>query len=326
MLNKQIHYSNQQLQSWVDGLIYKGKTVIGPVKKNGVTCFSEIKNFNELILNERTVYSAKEVVLPKYDILFKFAKEKDKVFISKNENSLNNVIVIGLRPCDNEGFDYLRLFFKSDPDILQKLNTFISVTIACEKKFDGCFCEELGIDKNYSDKTDVLIKTSENGYDIYFNDRGNEILSPQASDVKPAEIKKPVPNVSIDNKVAYLKKLSEQYNSEKWKIVSMGCLGCGSCAFVCPTCTCFDVQDEGNTQNGQRLICWDACEMGLFTKHASGHNPRPSQVERRRHRIMHKFVYTQDTEGKISCVGCGRCIAACPAHLNIYNQALQILQ
>ncbi len=59
-----------------------------------------------------------------------------------------------------------------------------------------------------------------------------------------------------------------------WVEQSLRCLGCGACAFVCPTCACFDIQDEARPLRATRLRCWDSCGFGLFTLHTSGHNPR----------------------------------------------------
>ena len=63
----------------------------------------------------------------------------------------------------------------------------------------------------------------------------------------------------------------------------------------------------------------------LFTLHASGANPRQSGKERMRQRVMHKFKYFVDNNGKAACTGCGRCIRYCPVNLDI-RDVLNILQ
>ncbi len=42
------------------------------------------------------------------------------------------------------------------------------------------------------------------------------------------------------------KTLTGLFAKEKlWEEQSLRCIGCGACAYVCPTCACFDIQDEG---------------------------------------------------------------------------------
>ena len=96
-----------------------------------------------------------------------------------------------------------------------------------------------------------------------------------------------------------------------------GCIGCGACTFVCPTCQCYDIKDF-NTGNGvQRYRCWDSCMYSDFTMMAHGNN-RTSQMQRFRQRFMHKLVYfPANNDGMYSCVGCGRCVEKCPSSLNI---------
>jgi len=94
-------------------------------------------------------------------------------------------------------------------------------------------------------------------------------------------------------------------------------VGCGSCAFVCPACHCFDIVDEGSEKSGKRRKFWDACGFWKFTHHASGHNPRDFQPKRYRNRIMHKFKYYDDKFGQTLCTGCGRCVRLCPVGIDI---------
>ena len=119
-------------------------------------------------------------------------------------------------------------------------------------------------------------------------------------------------------------KAQNSFESPVWLEQSLRCIGCGACAYVCPTCACFDMQDETTGSKGQRVRCWDSCGFGLFTLHTSGHNPREVQSQRWRQRIMHKFSYMPDRLSVYGCTGCGRCSRACPVDMNILENLISI--
>jgi formate hydrogenlyase subunit 6/NADH:ubiquinone oxidoreductase subunit I len=102
-----------------------------------------------------------------------------------------------------------------------------------------------------------------------------------------------------------------------WNRLTESCIGCGACTYLCPTCHCFDIADEQHHYQGRRIRTWDSCQYPQFTRHASGHNPRPARKHRLRQRFMHKFSYTVEKSGDIYCVGCGRCVVHCPVNLDI---------
>ena len=112
-------------------------------------------------------------------------------------------------------------------------------------------------------------------------------------------------------------KLASSFDDPAWQSLQEKCLGCATCAYVCPTCHCFDIQDENKRGKGRRVRLWDSCQLCQFTLHTSGHNPRPSGKERLRQRVMHKFNYFKTNNGQIACVGCGRCIKECPVNMDI---------
>ena len=64
----------------------------------------------------------------------------------------------------------------------------------------------------------------------------------------------------------------------------------------------------------RRIRIWDTCQSCLYTLETSGHNPRPAKIQRCRNRIMHKFSYYPSNYDCLGCVGCGRCITACPVN------------
>jgi sulfhydrogenase subunit beta (sulfur reductase) len=107
------------------------------------------------------------------------------------------------------------------------------------------------------------------------------------------------------------------FDAPIWEAFAATCLGCGACAYACPTCHCFDITDEARKGNGQRVRSWDSCAFSLFTLHGSGHNPRETQGARLRQRILHKFLYCPENFDEVFCVGCGRCVTACPSGVDL---------
>ncbi len=103
-----------------------------------------------------------------------------------------------------------------------------------------------------------------------------------------------------------------------WEDISFACINCGTCTFLCPTCWCFDLQDEVHGKSGKRLKNWDSCMFPLFTMHTTGHNPRGTKLQRVRQRFMHKLKYFVDKYNTgTMCVGCGRCVRQCPVNIDI---------
>ena len=114
---------------------------------------------------------------------------------------------------------------------------------------------------------------------------------------------------------AYLPKLlGKAYDHPVWEERAKTCFSCGSCNQVCPTCYCFNVQDDVNwdMKTGKRERAWDGCLLDGFTKVAGEHEFRKQRADRFRHRLYRKAKYVPEKiGGQIACVGCGRCIAAC---------------
>ena len=76
------------------------------------------------------------------------------------------------------------------------------------------------------------------------------------------------------------------------KIVFIACSGSRDPAKGIPYCSkicCMYTAKHGT--KGKRLRCWDSCGFALFTLHTSGHNPRQTQAQRWRQRLLHKFSY-----------------------------------
>jgi ferredoxin len=122
-------------------------------------------------------------------------------------------------------------------------------------------------------------------------------------------------------------RLRESYASPMWREIAERCVSCGSCTLVCPTCMCFDVEDQldSDLAGGCRVRRWDSCQRCAFASVGSGENFREGAGERIRHRIFCKEVYAFDRLGRSECVGCGRCTAACTMGIDLLAIANQVL-
>ena len=110
-----------------------------------------------------------------------------------------------------------------------------------------------------------------------------------------------------------------------WSEIGDRCIACTGCNLVCPTCTCFGVQDWRYAGGVERSRMWDSCQLEGFMREASGHNPLGSEGQRTRRRIHHKLAADPLRWGEISCFVCGRCDAVCPTGIGIQSVAAEIV-
>ena len=113
--------------------------------------------------------------------------------------------------------------------------------------------------------------------------------------------------------------------SRHWDDVASRCLACGNCTLVCPTCFCTSVDDETDLSGdlASRVRHWDSCFTGDFS-YLHGGSVRSSVKSRYRQWATHKLASWYDQFGTSGCVGCGRCIAWCPAAIDITQEAAAV--
>ena len=115
--------------------------------------------------------------------------------------------------------------------------------------------------------------------------------------------------------------MAASYDNPIWEETARECVGCGTCNLVCPTCYCFNVEEEVDitVTGGKRERHWDGCMLREFSEVAGGEIFREPLAARQRHRVLRKFKYLSDDTGHPWCVGCGRCTAACTAGISIVS-------
>lgn len=112
------------------------------------------------------------------------------------------------------------------------------------------------------------------------------------------------------------------FDSPFWEEYTDRCIACGRCNFVCPTCTCFTMQDIFYTDNGkagERRRVWASCHVDGYTDMAGGHGFREKKGQRMRFKTMHKISDYNKRFGSQMCTGCGRCDDICPEYISFSN-------
>lgn len=305
--------------------------VIAPVKKREKVFFGRTNNFSDTVFDYvQTAFSGKSAVFPRCEELIKYSKTETGFSVSDPEFSDKEIVLFGVKPCDAGTFAYLNDFFtKENPDVhfQNRMKRLTVISITCKTHDDNCFCTSVGNSPGDTKGADICLTEIENGdfYAEILTDKGNETVSRTQSvftDTNAIDKSKYVTKVPevFDLKTLQAKIKDGVYDNPSWQFNSLACLGCGACAYSCPTCTCFDIQDESKLDGGSRVRTWDTCALGLFTLHTSGHNPRHDQTQRWKQRILHKFDYSERNFGQVTCVGCGRCSRNCPAQMSILEQ------
>lgn len=303
-----------------------GRRLLAPVETEGRIELGEVEVPPQVArAYVQTILSAKEVVFPKVERLLSYTLAPGQVDLEDAAPKAVPTVVFGVRPCEAKAFAALDAVFNwdsRDTFFNARIEHLAVIGVGCTQSDEACFCTSVGGGPTDPAGSDILLTPTEGGYLAeVLTDKGRAIqaLAPGIFKVCGDEEK-----ASVIAKVeqafdqpALTGKLPGLFDSRIWVEQSLRCVGCGACAFVCPTCVCFDIQEESDPRKGQRLRCWDSCGFHLFTRHASGHNPREVQSARWRQRIQHKFSYYPERYGMLGCVGCGKCTRACPVDMNL---------
>jgi ferredoxin len=302
--------------------------VFGPVERDDILGLELLRSSDEVVLDFfNTRQAPKEIFFPRSETLFTY-QEGEILPVSLPEEQR---VVFGIRPCDARSAVLLDLVFDTadyqDPYYVNRRENTVLVGLACNKPQSTCFCTVLGGGPFSVDGLDQLWTDLGDRYLVEAITERGEALVAESSHFREATAEdvglkaglaaRVEEAISGPNVQGIKERLDAIYDDPFWDEMHLKCLGCGACTYLCPTCHCFDIVDEGNSVRGQRVRNWDTCQFALFTHHTSGHNPRPSGKERMRQRMMHKFNYFVENQGEIACVGCGRCVRHCPVNLDI---------
>ncbi|MHA2094329.1 MAG: 4Fe-4S dicluster domain-containing protein [Candidatus Hodarchaeales archaeon] len=310
--------------------------VYAPTNKKGNISFEKIEKSEDIVLDYlNSKIPPKSVLFPQMEVLFEYTLEEKDVEITDRQDLDQKILIFGIRPCDAYSFELFANFFSShgnfkDEIYLKKKENTTLIGIGCNTPRSTCFCTSVEGNPFNKENMDVFLTDLGDTYLVEgISDKGKEIVKKMSwlSDATEGDVKKSTElakqaEESITSKIdskTIVENLETNFEHPVWEEISESCIGCGSCSYMCPTCTCFDVIDETDQYNnrGRRVRIWDTCQSCLYSLETSGHNPRDTKIQRCRNRIMHKFSYYPENYELLGCVGCGRCIAVCPANNDI---------
>ncbi|WP_238900236.1 anaerobic sulfite reductase subunit AsrA [Clostridium sp. YIM B02500] len=278
--------------------------------------YGEIKTIDDIVFDQKAQYSYKEVLLPISQTLFYFTEDSIKEADDPKKGA-----IIFLRSCDLHAvkrMDDIYLRNGQEDYYYKRIRENAKfILMGCENSFENCFCVSMETNKN--DEYNAYLKV--NGDNVYVDVKDEELKKlfkvDETLDVKPDFVTENSVKVSIPDNLSL-----DVMKSDMWKEYSARCIACGRCNFVCPTCTCFTMQDVFYTDNGkagERRRVWASCHVDGYTNMAGGHSFRLDKGQRMRFKVLHKVYDYKKKWGYHMCVGCGRCDDICPEYISFSN-------
>ncbi|MCC0687880.1 MULTISPECIES: anaerobic sulfite reductase subunit AsrA [unclassified Clostridioides] len=285
----------------------------GTFSDTDIIRYKEVNSFEEMEFAKKANFSPKEVVLPINQVLFYFTEKEFK------ESDLDNKkILIFLRACDINGIkrlDEIYLNNGEEKDYFYKnIRDKVKFSlVGCRESFRNCFCVSMASNKtdNYS------IGLNIEGETLYLDikDSEFEVFNGEVTEFNVNYVTDNLISVDVPENIDS----NEMIGNSIWDEYDTRCIGCGRCNFVCPTCSCFTMQDifyKENENVGERRRVWASCQVDGYTDIAGGNSFRKKQGERMRFKTMHKIHDFKKRFGYHMCVGCGRCDDACPQYIS----------
>jgi anaerobic sulfite reductase subunit A len=278
--------------------------------------YGEITQLSEIEFTQKSDYSFKEILLPISQTLFYFTENE-----MKEADPPKKGAIVFLRSCDLHGLKRLDTMYLEngpvDPFYKRLRDNTIFILMGCPASFDNCFCLSMGTSK--TDDYDAYLKVTDEGVSIDSHwERLDQLLNTEAeAEVIPDSVSENKIQVTVPESVS-----QELFDAPLWDDYKNRCIACGRCNFVCPTCTCFTMQDLFYTDNGkagERRRVWASCHVDGYTDMAGGHAFRQDKGQRMRFKVLHKINDYKRRFGEHMCIGCGRCDDVCPEYISFSN-------
>ncbi len=295
--------------------------------------------------------SSKPVFFPAEEVVWRGQRDHEKggrFTVERDTVDAHPIALLGVRSCDLRAVQIHDRVLSSrhyqDAHYTARREGTVVIAVACGEPAATCFCASMGTGPRPSP---IDPQTTEPSYDLLLteiiDDAGHRFVAEIGTDAgreladaigaaKGTESDKSraieVTHVAAARQTRAIDRttvhavLRASAESSRWENVASRCLACTNCTMVCPTCFCTTVSDVSDLagESAERHRVWDSCFSSDFS-YIHGGPTRESTKARYRQWISHKLSSWEDQFGMLGCVGCGRCIAWCPAGIDITEEA-----
>jgi ferredoxin len=324
--------ARSRVPDWVAKL-QESADVYAPAVQGDITCFARLpKGAAPLLDYGNTDLPAKEVLFPQSECMIRWQRTREGLSVSEVD-AARPVVLFGARPCDVTALNFLDRAFSLggivDPYYTRRREKATVVALCCTKPVPNCFGPSVGVNELSPEGADVVLTDTGDAFvaeaktekgQVAVAAAGDAFAAATDTDLQAAQqagerllAELEVQKLNLDEPQTRVARLM---GSSEWDQIARRCLSCGICAFLCPTCHCFDIWDQPARGGGERIRCYDTCTSKLYNRQAGGHNPRPTPRERLGQRLLHKFAYAPERLEVVGCVGCARC-RRCPVDIDL---------
>lgn len=283
--------------------------------------------------------SMKDFVHPSEIKLFTADRSEGAFHILPNDAPSPRYAFLGVRACELAAAGVQdRVLIEgrySDPVYKARRGNAIVIAVQCTAPSGVCFCTSMKTGPRAESGFDLaLTELVGPGSHEFMVEVGTELGAELLSEIEfsdaSTELREQARGASEDAGAAIQRRLDttglrellrDNFDHPQWDDIAQRCLACGNCTQVCPTCFCVTVEDSSSVTGDQaeRWRRWDSCYSLAFS-YIHGGSVRVSTKSRYRQWLTHKLSYWHDQFGSSGCVGCGRCIAWCPAGIDLTQE------
>jgi len=208
-------------------------------------------------------------------------------------------LIFGLRACDINALSLLDQFYFDgllSHDYEKNRRRTAIIGMNCSWPGDNCFCSTFNAGPSIRKGADIVFTDLGNLYFVeVFSNGGKQIIDrfpnlfldsttehKKKKDELMKEAKKRIKKLKVKEAKNKLKLTTDRY----WDKLDKNCIGCYSCDIVCPTVYSFE---------------------------------KATELKRPTKKVRHRLNHVMENYGEFGCVGCGRCLDACPRGIGMVD-------